>query len=208
MRCPRIFVHRELVCLPGLLLLLFQPFSPEAHAQDTKSLMQASYLTAWASCNVAKGNYTADQVNATLMDTGARQGWPGSIFSNPAVVASYPVLIKYLDSKCELSKAQKASSAIWVEAASAIEQLAARINAESDRLSRLTGTEARAAGHCEKTARQSLTELEYRADIGSPSWNAEARMYRYILIRNGCNPVRTGFDVGVARIELAKHLRR
>jgi hypothetical protein len=135
-------------------------------------------------------------------------GWPASIYSHPAVVASYPVLIKHLGPSCELTKAQQRSDLIWGEVAKAMKHKADQMQGELDRLNKPSNLKVPSARYCEKTASEKLVKLADMSGIGSTSWNVTARINRYLLIRAGCDPVVSGFDVGVSRIDLENSLSR
>jgi hypothetical protein len=191
-----------------LLFFFVVPVTPAAMAQEATEAMGATYIIAWGSCKINSGLYTVDQVTRVMSETASSNGWPTSIYSHPAIVASYPVLIKYLGSNCELTKAQQTSNAIWGEVVSAMQRKAGQMQAELDRLNNSSSLKASSPRYCEKTARERLVELADMSGIGSPSWKALAGLHRYVLIRAGCDPVLCGFDVGVSRIDLENSLSR
>lgn len=197
------------VSLAGWLLFFFVvPVTPAAMALEASEVMGATYVIAWGSCKINSGLYAVDQVKRVMSETVSSNGWPTSIYSHPAVVASYPVLIKYLGPSCELTKEQQRSNVIWGEVAKAMRRRADLMQEELNRLKRSTSLKVPSARYCEKTARESLVELADKSGIGSTSWNVTARINRYLLILAGCDPVLSGFDVGVSRIDLENSLSR
>lgn len=191
-----------------LLFFFVVPVTPAAMAQEATEVMGATYIIAWASCKINSGLYTVDQVTRVMSETASSNGWPTSIYSHPAVVASYPVLIKYLGPSCELTKAQLRSNLIWGEVVKAMKHKADQMQGELDRLNKPSSLKVPSARYCEKTVREKLVELADMSGIGSTSWNVTARINRYLLIRAGCDPVVSGFDVGVSRIDLENSLSR
>jgi hypothetical protein len=192
----------------SLLSFFVVPVTPAAMAQEATEVMGAIYIIAWGSCKINSGLYTVDQVTRVMSETVSSKGWPTSIYSHPAVVASYPVLIKYLGPNCELTKEQQRSNVIWDEVVKAMKYKAEQMQGELDRLNKPSSLKVPSARYCEKTAREKLLELADISGIGSTSWNVTARINRYLLIRAGCDPVGSGFDVGVSRIDLENSLSR